>query len=373
MLEPTPGPELIDALTGIASTEFIRGRYPEAVEAADRALALAEEHGLATPGAALGLRGLSRCDLGDLGGLADAERALGLLLAAGEGRGASVLQHNLACMLWYVEGPAAAVASLDAKQEFAIDRGLVKSAEAARASSVVFLADNGRFDEALTRAESLLPQLRDSGNRLFEHDVLAGQAFVLDERGEDAVGPAEQALEIARGTGDAAYLAFAAWGAAPALISAGRIREARDLLEAVAGSKGHDHAEYGHHFPRLARAAHDLDDDELIARLVAGVPDRLPRQQHANVTVRALQAERAGAYAEAAALYADAADRWEQFTELIEQAHALLGQGRCLAAADDPGADLPIRRARALFEQVGARRRIDECDALIARGQRLTG
>jgi hypothetical protein len=88
--------------------------------------------------------------------------------------------------------------------------------------------------------------------------------------------------------------------------------------------------------------------------------------------VRALEAERAGDYAEAAALHADAADRWEQFTEAIEQAHALLGQGRCLAAIGDPAADAPLHGARALFEQMGARRRVDECDSLIVQASRLT-
>ena len=372
LLEPTPGPELIDALTGIASANFIRGMYPEAVGSADRAIALASQLGLATPGAALGLRGLARCDLGDLDGLTDAERALDLLLAAGQGRGAAVLQHNLACMRWYVDGPGAAVASLDAKRAFTLERGLAESAQSATASSVVFLVDNGRFDEALARATSILPLLHEGGNRLFEHDVLAAQAVVLDERGEDGLLPGEEALEIARGTNDAAYLAFAAWGAAPALLSAGRIDEARKLLEDVAGSSGHDHAEYAHHLPRLARAAAELDDDELIARLADGVPDRLPRQQHANATVRALQAERADAYGEAAALYGDAADRWERFTELIEQAHALLGQGRCLALLGDPGADQPLRRARSLFAGMNARRRVDACDTSIGRASRLT-
>src|SRR5207244_10507342 len=98
------------------------------------------------------------------------------------------------------------------------------------ASSALFLVDNGRFDEGLARAEWVLPRLRESGDRLFEHDVLAGQAVALDERGENALVPAERALEIARGSGDAAYLAFATWAVAPALLTAGRVDEARDLL-----------------------------------------------------------------------------------------------------------------------------------------------
>jgi hypothetical protein len=295
-----------------------------------------------------------------------------MLVSAGQGRGAATLLHNLACARWFLEGPASAVATLEEALVFSAARGLVESAQIHDASCSVFLVDSGRLDEGLARADAILPQLRESGNRLFEHDVLAGQAVAFDERGENALVPAERALEIARGTHDAAYLAFATWAAAPVLIAAGRTAEAKELLGEVADSSGHDHSEYAHHLPRLARAAHALDKDDLLERLAAGVPEAVPRQQHALVTVRALQAERAGEYAQAAALYADAADRWEQFTEAIEQAHALLGQSRCLAAVGDPGADVPLRQARALFDQMGARHRVAECDNLIARASKLT-
>jgi hypothetical protein len=264
------------------------------------------------------------------------------------------------------------VATLEEARAFSEGRGVTEMVWTHVASSSVFLIDNGRFDEGLATAEWILPRLRESGDRLFEHDVLAGRAVALDERGENALVPAEGALEIARGTGDAAYLAFASWGVAPALLTAGRVDEARDLLREVAENSGHDHSEYCHHLPRLARAAHALDDDDLLSRLAAAVPEVVPRQGHALVTVRALQAERAGEYAEAAALYADAAARWEMFTEAIEHAHALLGEGRCRAAVHELGADGPVRRARALFDQMGARRRVDECDALIAQASRLT-
>jgi class 3 adenylate cyclase/tetratricopeptide (TPR) repeat protein len=372
LLEPTRGPELVQALGRVASSQFITGQYAAAVETANRALALADELALPVPGSALGTRGFARCDLGDLGGLADTERALELLIAGGQGRAAATTQHNIACMRWFLEGPAPAVAVLDRALIFSKGRGLIESAQVHAASRVVFLVDNGRLNEALSEANRVLPLLRESGNRLFEHDVLCGQAVALGERGENALVPAERAIEIARGTGDPAYLAFATWGATPALLAVGRTGEARELLGAVADGSVHDHSEYAHHLPGLARAAQALEDDDLIARLAAGFPGSVPRQQHALVTVRAIQAERAGKHAQAAGLYADAADRWEQFTEAIEHGHALLGQGRCLIAAGVGGADMPFRRARQLFDQMGARRRVDECDTLIARAGRLT-
>src|SRR5439155_27220226 len=51
LLEPNPGPELIRALTSVASRQFVTGRYAAAVETADRALAFAEQLALAVPGA----------------------------------------------------------------------------------------------------------------------------------------------------------------------------------------------------------------------------------------------------------------------------------------------------------------------------------
>src|SRR5207244_48413 len=142
--------------------------------------------------------------------------------ASGQGRSAARVLHNLACARWFLEGPAGAIATLEEALIFSATRGLVESVQIHDASCSVFLVDNGRLDEGLARADAILPQLRESGNRLFEHDVLAGQAVALEERGGDGVVPAEAALEIARGTGDAAYLAFAAWAAAPALIADGR-------------------------------------------------------------------------------------------------------------------------------------------------------
>jgi class 3 adenylate cyclase/tetratricopeptide (TPR) repeat protein len=372
LLEPSPGPELVEALSRVASSHYITGGYSEAIETADRALAIADQLGLAVPGNVLATRGFTRCYLGDLGGLAESERAFELQVAAGEGRGAATLLHNLACMRWFLEGPAPAVASLDEALVFSSARGLVEQVQIHTASRSLFLVDNGRFDEGLEQVDMVVPLLRESGNRLFEQDALAGRAVALDERGDEGLESVERVLEIARATHDNAYLAFAAWAAAPALITAGRTSDAKELLDTVADSPGHDHSEYCHHLPRLARAAAALDDDDLLARLAAGVPELLPRQQRALVAVRAIQAERAGDSAEAAALYAEAAERWEQFTEMIEQAHALLGQGRCVAAAGGTAADAPVRQARALFDQMGARRRVDECDTLIARASKLT-
>ena len=72
LLEPlAPGPELVAALTEIAIIELLQGRAEVGLRHAEQALAVAERLGLARPARALGVRGMSRCALGDRGGLDD--------------------------------------------------------------------------------------------------------------------------------------------------------------------------------------------------------------------------------------------------------------------------------------------------------------
>jgi hypothetical protein len=63
---------------------------------------------------------------------------------------------------------------------------------------------------------------------------------------------------------------------------------------------------------------------------------------------------------------------WLAGGAVVVAAVAIGGQGRCLTAVGNPDADAPLRQARAVFDQMGARRRVDECDTLIARASKLT-
>ncbi len=48
-----------------------------------------------------------------------------------------------------------------------------------------------------------------------------------------------------------------------------------------------------------------------------------------------------------------------------EQAHALLGQGRCLIALADPAAEQPLRQAAELFNSISYRPALAETEALL--------
>jgi hypothetical protein len=86
-------------------------------------------------------------------------------------------------------------------------------------------------------------------------------------------------------------------------------------------------------------------------------------------SAKAQVTEAEGGYAAAAELYRDAAELWRQFSNVPECAYALLGQGRCLRALGDPGADQPLAEARKLFASMGYKPARAETEALLQQTQ----
>ncbi len=365
MLERQPGPQLVEALAGLAGAHYVAGAFRPAIAAADRALGVASQQGLALPGRALGFRGVARCYLGDLDGLADMEQALSLLVGEGKGRDAAVLQNNLAFVRWFLEGPAAALAQFEQGEAFATARGLTELAQLVATGRCGVLLELGRLDEALSQTQRLAPALRESGNLISLCELRASQARALAEQGRNARAEAEEALKLARDSQDRLLLAFAGAAAAPALLAAGSSATARALIDEIAAADNHQNPEYGLLLPTLTRAAAQAGEPDLVARLADDVPDTLPIQQHALCASRAHVAEHAGEFAEAAALYAEAAGRWQQFGNVPERAYSLLGEGRCLLALGRPSADVPLRQARKLFASMGYRPTLAEAEALL--------
>ena len=201
------------------------------------------------------------------------------------------------------------------------------------------------------------------------------QLHILVLQGEPPQSPetADQLAAMARGTGvpEHAIVGFAA--AAQLLHAQHRAEQARELLvelEQIPEVRGDPY--YGAHLPELVRCALALPDPVLAARLTEDTHPRTPLFEHSICSARVALDEATDRHTEAAEGYAQAARLWQEFGNVPEQAHALLGQGRCLTALGDPQADQPLREARALFHQMGARPRISECDTLIARTSKLS-
>ena len=354
LLEPTPGPELVDALAEFADGLFVsptEDDWRRGIAIADRALALAAELGLPPPGWALGARGSCRGKLGDPGGIADLENAVRILEEAGDRRALFVL-HNLGHLSHRLDGPVVALETYDRVVEIGEARGNVPIARWTRANRCWELVELGRLAEVLDESPALLPLLRESGDLYAEIGLLASRLIALFELGGDATAAAadlDDALER-HGIDDPDDRVLVALAAGDAARLAGALDRRAGLQREEAPP------------PRLVRAAASLGDADLVERLTAGTPDVFPEDRYAIVSQRAVKAELAGRFDAAATLYAEAAASWESFGNLLEQAYALLGQARALERLGDPAFEVPLRDARALFERMEGLRGIDECD-----------
>jgi class 3 adenylate cyclase/tetratricopeptide (TPR) repeat protein len=361
-----PGPELVSAYAELAGTRMLGGAYPEGAAAAQRALELAAELGLAEQARALGFLGSSRSFFGDRQGLDDMRRALELAVEQGEGRTAAVLHNNLAEAMWLYEGPQAAIAYSREGIDFCERRGIAEFAVAIAALNTRFRAESGQATQALAEAAPIAERLQAAGDIWFI-EARAVQLYVLAERGAFEERPdADELVVRARESGAPELIAHAFTAAAALLLVEGRRNEAHSLLAELAQvPKIRSTFVYPSELPRLLRIAFAIGALELVPRLVDGVEPTTPLADHALCAYRAQLEQAAGEHAQAAATYAEAAERWREFGNVPERAYALLGQGRCLAALGKPEAEKPLREARELFASMGYKPPLAETEALL--------
>jgi tetratricopeptide (TPR) repeat protein len=367
LLEPeTPGPALVAAYAQLANAQMLAGAYADAITAADRARGLADTLGLPEPARALGYRGYARTYFGDADGIAEMERALARLVEGGAGRDAAILQNNLAIARYPLQGPARSLADFEEGIVFCQQRGLAESAAQLESNCPLLLAELGRPEEALERAARLTVALEASGDT---HSLIEVRAVELASRlsraEQVAPGDVDWLIEAARESGAVDITGFALASAAGALAAEFPERTSALLaeLEQAVGARGTPY--YARQLAAMLRTALATGDAELAKRLVHGLEPRYPLDEHALCAAHAQLTEHAGEHADAATLYAEAAARWEEFGNVPERAHALLGQGRCLLALGQPGAEQPLREARDLFAAMGYERALAESEALL--------
>jgi class 3 adenylate cyclase len=366
MLESEPpGPELVQAYTDAAGMKCILGSNLEAVEWADRALALATELGLAEPAPALGFRARARCDLGDAGGLQDFERALKLAQEQDLATETASMYNNFAEAIWPVEGPASALKMMRFGIEFSDRRGLRRLATHTASSMLNPLYELGEWDEAMVLAKRLSER---AGATLAVSTWVYGmQARLFVQRGqlEEATAAAESAVAGARQGGENWLVEAAFSGGALVHLARGEADCAVALLAELERLPSDPF--YASYLPAIIRTAVACGDRALAERLMEGVEPVFPLHEHALRAAQATLAEAGGELEKAVGLYADAADRWRGFGNVPERVYALLGQGRSLLALGRPGADPPLREAREIFARLGARPLLDKTDALLER------
>jgi class 3 adenylate cyclase/tetratricopeptide (TPR) repeat protein len=369
-----PGPELVSAYVSMAGDRAVAGHSGEALEYADKALALADELG-GLPRIRpriLDARGMARCDLGDfVGGMDDLRSGLALGLELGSGYDTAVLYNNLAEPVWLVEGPEAALALCENGIDFAERRGLSEAAMWLRSSTVGPLLDQGRWAEAVDLAdEAIAWDLAHGGDylaigcRRYVSLVLAWQGDLIAAR-----DLATRVLPRAREIDDLQQLV-------PALVNAALVEQAGGdkaaalALVAEAAQLTADRAGgrrfLGQHLADMVRVAAD-PDPALAQDLIEATEPTATRYRLAATTARAVLAESTGDPETAAALHAQATDGWRAYGQVLEHALALLGQGRCLAALARPDAADLLQAAHRHLKDLGARPPAAEASTLLAR------
>jgi class 3 adenylate cyclase/tetratricopeptide (TPR) repeat protein len=366
-----PGAELASAYVRMAADRVVSGHAREALEWADKALALADDLG-GLPRIrprALDARGTARCDLGDFGGMDDLRAGLALGLELGSGYDTAVLYNNLAEPVWLVEGPDAALAVCEDGVDFAERRGQSEAAMWLRASTLGPLLDLGRWDEAVTLADEAIAWDLAHGGDYLAIGCRRCLTLILAWRGDmiAARDLSRRVLPRAREIDDLqqlvpalvnAALVAQATGDHPAALAL--VTEAAQLTTDRAGGRRF----LGQHVADMVRIA-ATPAPALAQDLIAATEPTATRYRLAATTAQAVVAESAGELERAAALFGEAADGWGRYRQVLEHALALLGQGRCLTGMGGPKGEHVLRVAHDRLKALGARPSAAEAATLL--------
>ena len=232
---------------------------------------------------------------------------------------------------------------------------------ACQTASLGPLFDLGRWDELLSVADGLMHRTKDSGGAYATVLTLPWQAQVHLWRGEMTLAESASSdlLSLARRIREPQVLVPAFAAAALVSLHKGEVAQAGRLLEDL---------------DRTDDVRIDWYREQFIAdliRICAGTGDTSTAQRFLErseaFTVRhrcSLLAGRAvlGEVEEAMRSYEEAVQAWTEYGHVPETGHALLGAGRCLARLGHSNAGDRLRRARTIFEGLGAALMVAEVD-----------
>ncbi len=364
-----PSPEVVDVLERWVMTATLSGDPRGAISTAERVLALCRELGLPDSAQALHYRGVARCETGDASGVEDIRLAIETAHAQGEDAKLRAAHFNLAEAVCLIDGPQAALASIDEGLQLASLRGDRGMAAVLGAGRVQHLYLAGEWETALLEIDAVVSVLEDAGAGVDLQGVRILHALLLACRGRHE--EAETALERADAGGRHATVSAGALY----LVSCARVHEvladragALQLLRACERVTRDCRTTYGLvvSLPEAVRLALALGDADLAVALAEGPSTRAFDQQVAGY-LRALLLEGAGEQTKAGDAYAATAAGWLDLGVPYEMAHARLGQGRCLLAGRQPAqASEPLAEAETLFAGLGALEGLAETRRLLA-------
>ncbi len=330
----------------VARHSMLAGEDEEAIRAARRALALADDFDLVEPRLlALNVLGTTRVHGGDRGGIADLERALEVALAANSPEAARVY-NNLGAVL-YAQGELRRAAELWREGKDVAER-LGNATVGRYLSGVAVWADydSGDWEAALRVANAFIAEC-DAGSPHYLHgDVLAIRSRILlaCDDVEGALAAAIRAVELGREAKDPQALRSPLGSQLRVALDLGRTADARLIAHELLSLDGHQVG--------LALAADALELHDEVATLIASQPD--------TPWTRAAGSILAGDLEQAADLLGEIGDGPGEAEVRLRAAAALVAAGRRAEA------DAQLAKALAFYRSVGATRHTREGEALLA-------
>ena len=363
------GSELVDCYATVASQWLVTGHFEEAIKWSERSLELATKLSAdQLRPRALSYRGMARCYHGDLGGLEDLREALATTERLGLSRENARVLLILAEVVWASEGPAASLEATDRGAELAERRGLSDMLIGCQTTSLGPLFDLGRWDELLVIADDVIQQGKDAGGGYAAIQALPWKAQVMLWRGQkaQAVSVASDLISLAREIRDPQVLVPASVASALVSLHEGRADEAmgvlRDLDQITDVRIDWYREQCIADIIRTCTAAGDLEMAQLFFDKTQAFT---LRHRLSLLTARAAIAEATGDLDEALRAYEEASAGWTEYGHLLETGNTLLGAGRCIVRMDRPDPQDLFRRARGLFEGLGAATMVAEVDAIL--------
>jgi DNA-binding SARP family transcriptional activator/tetratricopeptide (TPR) repeat protein len=349
-----PSREAARNLATLAMWE-LAGQTPQSlrktIALADRAIAIAAEHGTGGDALAHVLRGRARASLGDSGGMEELESSLEDVKLYESGTMAIAVRNFYAGALHHWRGPAAELKARQETDALAASRGLQVITSWSIAEKVRALYELGRFGESIALAEQIHEQAVEAQPRwgAVQRALTLQDTGALDDATVEAVRHALPADE-----GDLRHILGAALACAGAAIRHGHPAEAVTLLKDIGDPQRFvDRDGAFELLPRLVRTAIAADCPETVTGLrdIAAVPT--PLRSHIAATVEGLIEEICGRPVAAAGRLRAAASGWEALGYPVEAALARADFARTLRAAGNPTANSATAHAKALCRDLG--------------------
>lgn len=353
--------ELASAYNLAATDAHMSGAPADALVWIRKARDVAEE--VAHEGEALDariIRGSTRCELGDEGGLGDLHEVLAEASSRGWEQLASWAGTWITTWLWLMEGPKRALSTYEKVIERSESRGLALRTSWARCETLWMLYDLGEWDEVLERGHSQTERWDQPG---LKAQVYVAQVLLWRQLHADARTLCTRFLTRSRLVEDLEVLVPALSVAALLAEIQDETQVALDLIHELDSVTRHSSHWRSRHLPTALRILIGAGEVEKAVDFADGIEVSVTRDRYCVLTGKAILAEAQGDLEEARDLYREAAQRWSDFGFVLEEGQAHLGLARSLIALGKrEAASSPLGKAREIFSRLGAVSLVEETD-----------